>query len=119
MRNDLASVFTDGSYEALEVTGRDADHIIAFARRRGREAAIVVTARTPAPFTDSGRIWPHADAFDAMVHVPGYTADTIQNGILAASNIFTHLPAAVIAARIEATADQQRKRQPAAVPASD
>jgi (1->4)-alpha-D-glucan 1-alpha-D-glucosylmutase len=115
----LASVFTDGSYEPLEVTGRDADHIIAFARRRGREAAIVVTARTLAPFTDSGRIWPHADAFDAMVHVPGYTADTIQNGILAASNIFTHLPAAVIAARIEATADQQRKRQPAAVPASD
>ena len=44
--------------------------------------------------------------------------DAIQDGILAASNIFTHLPAAVIAARTEATADQQRKRQPAAAAAS-
>ncbi|UFZ03783.1 malto-oligosyltrehalose synthase [Bradyrhizobium ontarionense] len=119
IRNEQASVFTDGAYQPLEVTGRDADHIIAFARRRRREAAIVVTARRFAAFTDNGRAWPHADAFDATVHVTGYTAPAIQHGVLAVSNIFTHLPAAIIPARTEAAAEQPGKRQPAASAASN
>ena len=115
LRNEMASVFTDGAYEPLEVTGRDADHIIAFARRRGREAVIVVTARAFAPFTDGGRAWPRADAFDATVHVPGYTAAAIGHDVLAASALFTHLPAAVVPARTESPADQAEKRRPVAV----
>ena len=120
LRNELSAVFTDGAYEPLDVTGPHADHIIAFARRRGRDAAIVVVARAFAPFTDSGRVWPHADAFDAAVHVPGYKAEGVQDGLLPVSSIFTHLPAAVIPARTEAAAGQAGKRHagPAAVAAT-
>jgi len=120
MRNELAPVFTDGSYEPLDVTGRHADHIIAFARRRGRDAAIVVVGRAFAPFTDSGRVWPHADAFDAIVHVPGYKTEEVQDGSLPVSSIFTHLPAAVIPARTEGAAGLTGKRHagPAAVAAT-
>src|ERR1700761_4922533 len=42
MRNELADVFSDGDYQPLEVSGPHRDHIIAFVRRRGRNAAIVV-----------------------------------------------------------------------------
>ena len=38
-------MFTEGGYEPLEVSGPHRDHIIAFARRRGREAVIMVAAR--------------------------------------------------------------------------
>ena len=45
LRTELADVFTDGDYEPLEVSGPQRDHFIAFARRRGREAAITVVTR--------------------------------------------------------------------------
>ncbi|MGJ4994052.1 malto-oligosyltrehalose synthase [Bradyrhizobium sp. HKCCYLS3077] len=118
LRNEMPSMFTDGAYEPLEVSGRHADHIIAFARRRGREAVIVVAARTLAPFTDGGRVWPHADAFDATVHLPGYSAPQIQNGALPVSALFTHLPAAVLAARVESSSDHSAKPAPALAPQS-
>ena len=44
-----------GDYQPLEVTGPHRDHVIAFARRHGRDAAIVAVARSFAPFTDGGR----------------------------------------------------------------
>jgi (1->4)-alpha-D-glucan 1-alpha-D-glucosylmutase len=113
LRSELADVFTDGSYEPLEVTGRHADHIVAFARRRGREAAIVVVARNFAPFTDGGRVWPHADAFEATVQVPGYAASQIQDSLLPVSSLFTHLPAALIPARMEGAPDRGARRTPA------
>ncbi|MGY3450568.1 malto-oligosyltrehalose synthase [Bradyrhizobium sp. USDA 4353] len=112
-RNELPSVFTDGSYEPLEVSGRHAEHIVAFARRRGREAVIVVAARTLAPFTDNGRVWPHTDAFDATVHLPGYSAPPIQNGALPVSALFTHLPAALLAARVDNSAHTGAQQTPA------
>ncbi|CAL79484.1 putative glycosyl hydrolase (glycosidase) [Bradyrhizobium sp. ORS 278] len=112
LRQALPSVFTDGSYEPLEVSGRHAGHIIAFARRRGREAVVIVIARSLAPFADSGRVWPHADAFDATVHLPGYSAPQIQNGALPVSALFTHLPAAVLAARAESSPSLGTKQTP-------
>ncbi|CCD88679.1 putative glycosyl hydrolase (glycosidase) [Bradyrhizobium sp. ORS 285] len=118
LRNELAAVFTDGSYEPLEVTGRHAEHIVAFARRRGREAVIVVVARTLAPFTDSGRVWPHADAFDATVHLPGYSAPAIQNGGLPVSALFTHLPAALLPTRVESSSNPGVQKAPALAPQS-
>ena len=45
LRTELADVFTDGDYQPLEVSGPHRDHVIAFARRRGRDAAIVAVAR--------------------------------------------------------------------------
>ena len=46
LRTELADVFTDGDYQPLEVSGPHRDHVIAFARRQGREAAIIVVARS-------------------------------------------------------------------------
>ncbi|NPV20697.1 malto-oligosyltrehalose synthase [Bradyrhizobium aeschynomenes] len=113
LRSELADVFTDGSYEPLEVTGRHADHIVAFARRRGREAAIVVVGRNFAPFTDGGRVWPHADAFDAKVQVPGYAAPQVQDSVLPVSALFTHLPAALISAGVDGAPERGGRRTPA------
>ena len=58
LRTELADVFANGDYEPLEVSGPHRDHVIAFARRRGREAAIVAVAKSFAPFSDGGRAWP-------------------------------------------------------------
>ena len=58
LRTELADVFANGDYAPLEVSGPHRDHVIAFARRRGRDAAIVVATRSPAAFTDDGRTWP-------------------------------------------------------------
>src|ERR1700712_3077315 len=37
LRTELSEVFTDGDYEPLEVSGPHRDHVIAFARRPGRD----------------------------------------------------------------------------------
>ncbi|GLH78296.1 malto-oligosyltrehalose synthase [Bradyrhizobium sp. SSBR45G] len=116
LRNERPSVFTDGSYEPLDVTGRDAGHIIAFARRDRRDAVIVVVARHFSSLTDGGRVWPRADAFEAIVHVPGYAASHIQDGTLPVSSIFTHLPTAVIPARLDATFDHRIRRSSTSAP---
>ncbi|WP_315799480.1 malto-oligosyltrehalose synthase [Bradyrhizobium sp. SZCCHNR1002] len=113
LRSELADVFTDGSYDPLEVRGRHADHIVAFARRRGTEAAIVVVGRNFAPFTDGGRVWPHADAFDATVQVPGYAAPQVQDSVLSVSALFTHLPAALISAGVDGAPERGGRRTPA------
>ncbi|CCE05230.1 putative glycosyl hydrolase (glycosidase) [Bradyrhizobium sp. STM 3843] len=102
LRSELALVFTEGSYEPLEVSGPHREHIIAFARRRGRDAAITIVARAFAPFTDSGRAWPGRDAFDAAVRLEGYRiADGDNVSELPVSSLFSHLPAAVIGARAD------------------
>jgi (1->4)-alpha-D-glucan 1-alpha-D-glucosylmutase len=114
LRNALPSVFTHGSYEPLEVSGRHADHVIAFARRHGRDAAIIVVGRAMAPFSDHGRAWPRADAFDAAVQLGGYAAEGFAGAReLAVSSLFVHLPAAIVKARAEAAASQLRSRVPA------
>ncbi|KIZ33829.1 malto-oligosyltrehalose synthase, partial [Rhodopseudomonas palustris] len=64
LRSEMREVFTDGDYRPLEVTGPHRDHIIAFARRHDRDAAIVVVGKCFAAMTQQGRQWPHGDAFD-------------------------------------------------------
>ena len=46
LRTELADVFAHGDYQPLEVSGPHRDHVIAFARRRGRDAAIVAVAKS-------------------------------------------------------------------------
>ena len=64
LRTELTDVFTRGGYYPLEVTGPHRDHVIAFARHRGRNAAIVAVAKSLAAFSQGGRTWPEAEAFD-------------------------------------------------------
>jgi (1->4)-alpha-D-glucan 1-alpha-D-glucosylmutase len=111
LRNELPAVFTSGTYEPLEVSGPHRDHIIAFVRRHGRDAVIVVVGRAMARFCEDGRAWPRADAFDAAVQLAGYVVERYDAATeLAASSLFTLLPAAVVKARAEAAAPQLRSR---------
>ena len=113
LRTELADVFADGDYQPLEVSGPHRDHFIAFARRRGREAAIIVAARWFAPFTDGGRHWPIRRIMTPRCTSDGYAvegfadADATQ---LRLSDLLTHLPAAVLKARFNGAAKPARKR---------
>lgn len=113
-RHELAAVFTEGSYEPLEVTGKHRDHIIAFARRRGRDAAIVIVSRALAPLTDTGRAWPAGNVFEASLKIEGYK---ISNHDAASetpvSSLLGDLPVAVVSARAEGAIPPAQKRLPA------
>jgi len=114
LRTELADVFINGDYEPMDVTGPHRDHFIAFARRHGRDAAIIVAARSLAPFTDNGRAWPRPESYDAALNVSGYAiegfadADASQ---LRLSDLLGHLPVAVLKARYHGAAKPVTKRK--------
>jgi (1->4)-alpha-D-glucan 1-alpha-D-glucosylmutase len=114
LRTELADIFANGDYEPLEVIGPQADHFIAFARRRGRQVAIIVATRWFAPFTDGGRHWPRPEDYEAALNVGGYAvegfadADATQ---LRLSDLLAHLPAAVLKARFNGAVKPARKRE--------
>jgi (1->4)-alpha-D-glucan 1-alpha-D-glucosylmutase len=113
LRTGLAEVFTDGDYQPLAVSGAHRDHVIAFARRRGRDAAITVVAKSFAPFTEGGRAWPRAEAFDATVDATGFSVEGFAEADateLRLSDLFRNLPAAVLKARFVGAAKPARKR---------
>jgi (1->4)-alpha-D-glucan 1-alpha-D-glucosylmutase len=112
MRNELAEVFADGDHQPLEVSGPHRDHIIAFARRRGRNAAIVVAGRWFAPFTQGGRNWPKADAFDADINVQGFAIEGAADAgaEIRVASLFQQLPAAVLKASVVSAARPARRK---------
>ena len=112
LRNELADVFAQGDYQPLEVRGAHADHVIAFARRHSRAAAIVMVGRQFAPFTQAGRDWPVLEGFDATVDITGYAAPGLAGSELPLSHAFREFPAAVIEARATSTARPARQRAP-------
>jgi (1->4)-alpha-D-glucan 1-alpha-D-glucosylmutase len=71
-RSALAQVFARGDYRPLTVAGEHRDHVIAFARCHGEEAAIVVVGRHFAALTDGGRHWPRPDAWQGHVELDGF-----------------------------------------------
>jgi (1->4)-alpha-D-glucan 1-alpha-D-glucosylmutase len=113
LRTELADVFTDGDYQPIEVDGPHRDHVIAFARRRGRDAAVIAVAKSFAAFSQGGRVWPGADACDATLDLSSYSlqgfagADATR---LSVSDLFRHLPAAVLKARVASSVKPPRKR---------
>lgn len=102
IRSEMADVFTHGDYEPLEVIGPHRDHVIAFARRYHREAAIVFVGRSFVPFTNGGRAWPTAKMFDATVLARGFTIEgQSKNSNMTALRVadsFKDLPVAVVKA---------------------
>jgi (1->4)-alpha-D-glucan 1-alpha-D-glucosylmutase len=100
LRSALPDVFTRGDYQPLDVRGAHADHVVAFARRHGHGAAIVVVGRQFAPFTQAGREWPAPEGFDATVHITGYTAAGLVGNELPLAQAFRDFPAFVIGARV-------------------
>jgi len=113
LRTELADVFANGGYEPLEVSGPHRDHVIAFARRRGRDAAIVVVAKSFAAFTQAGRSWPKGDDFDATLDIGGYSVQgfaAAHAAQLRLSDLFRDLPVAVLQARFVGALKPARAR---------
>jgi (1->4)-alpha-D-glucan 1-alpha-D-glucosylmutase len=97
LRQQSPDLFTMGEYLPLEVRGRDRDHIIAFARRHRREAAVVTVGRWFGRFTDAGRSWPKAHDIEAEVDISPLQA-AFRRDTLRISDCFEKLPVAVLTA---------------------
>ena len=114
LRTELADVFAHGDYQPLEITGPHRDHVIAFARRHGRDAVITAVAKSLAPMSQGGRVWPRADAFEGALNLKGYSVEGIvsEAGVaeVRLSALFRHLPVAVLKARFEGALKPARKR---------
>jgi (1->4)-alpha-D-glucan 1-alpha-D-glucosylmutase len=117
LRTEFADVFTLGDYQPIEVSGPHRDHIIAFARRRGRDAAITVVAKSFAAFSQGGRNWPRPDAFQGTIDISGFRVDTAEGGRnskeLSLSSLFRERPAVVLPAKSESALQQTRRRSAA------
>jgi (1->4)-alpha-D-glucan 1-alpha-D-glucosylmutase len=107
LRRRLPNVFTNGSYRPLEVSGRDSNEILAFARLSGRKAVIVIGGRLFARASGGGRRWPTDDAWDASLVAEGFSeitdvlkATRLTSGPeLAIAGLFDPLPVAVLEAQ--------------------
>jgi (1->4)-alpha-D-glucan 1-alpha-D-glucosylmutase len=111
LRTELADVFANGDYQPLEVSGPHRDHVIAFARRRGRDAAIVAVGKSFAAFSQAGRVWPSGDSYDGTLHIDGYSvAGFTEVTELRLADLFAHLPAAALKARFVGALRPVRKR---------
>jgi (1->4)-alpha-D-glucan 1-alpha-D-glucosylmutase len=95
MRRQYSDLFASGDYLPLEVHGRDRDHVIAFARRHGRNAAVIAVARRLGQFTDDGRSWPQAQAMEAEIDL-GEAKTNFGREKIPIAEVFSELPVAVI-----------------------
>jgi (1->4)-alpha-D-glucan 1-alpha-D-glucosylmutase len=113
LRTELADVFAHGDYRPLQISGPHRDHVIAFARRHGRDAVIVAVAKSFAPVAQGGRVWPRAEAFDGVLNLNGYSVQGIggKAGATEArlSALFQQLPAVVLKAKFEGAVKPVRK----------
>ncbi|MFQ3457855.1 malto-oligosyltrehalose synthase, partial [Bradyrhizobium sp. UFLA01-814] len=109
LRNEMADVFTSGDYVPLAVSGPHRDHVIAFARRHGREAAIVAVAKSFAPFTQGGRSWPRPEAFEGEIDAAGYALPDGATRIQLPA-LFADLPVAVLKAKAATASKPTSKR---------
>jgi (1->4)-alpha-D-glucan 1-alpha-D-glucosylmutase len=112
LRTELAELYAHGDYQPIEVSGPHRDHVIAFARRRGRDAAIVAVAKSFAAFSQGGRSWPRPEAFDGALDLRGYSLEGMDKGAkqLRLSELFRYLPVAVMKGRFEGPLKPARKR---------
>jgi (1->4)-alpha-D-glucan 1-alpha-D-glucosylmutase len=104
LRTELADIFTYGDYHPLEISGPHRNHVITFARRRGRNAAIIAVAKSLALMSQGGRVWPRGASYDGILNIRGYALEGIDGEAateLPLSDLFRHLPVAVLRARFE------------------
>jgi (1->4)-alpha-D-glucan 1-alpha-D-glucosylmutase len=114
LRTELANIFANGDYAPLEVHGPHRDHFIAYARRQGRNAVVVVAPRCFAALTDKGRAWPFAASFDATLDTSGYAVEGFADADapeLRLSDLLTNLPVAVVKAGYHGKAKTAPKRR--------
>ena len=96
----------------LTVTGPHRDHFIAFARRHGRDAAITIVAKSLAPLSQGGRVWPRAEGFEAALNLTGYSIEGIDDQRNATevpiSKLLQLLPVTVLKAKVTARSKRRR-----------
>jgi (1->4)-alpha-D-glucan 1-alpha-D-glucosylmutase len=113
LRTELADVFAHGDYHPLEVSGPHREHVIAFARRRGRNAAIIAVAKSFAAMSQGGRVWPRAENYDGALSLKDYSVKGTDGAIgttgIPLSALFQHLPVAVLKARYKGALKPVRK----------
>jgi maltooligosyltrehalose synthase len=81
LRRNKPDLFADGGYEPLAVTGRFADHIIAFERRRGADAMVTVAPRVASALLVQREIGFRLDAWgDTTVMLRSNRAKNIFDG---------------------------------------
>jgi (1->4)-alpha-D-glucan 1-alpha-D-glucosylmutase len=125
LRNAHPALFTDGSYRPIEVAGPHRDHVLAFARESGREAIVVAVGRVFAPFTESGRQWPGANAWDATLRLDRFASLTdalipnrdLSGSEVAVSALFDPLPVAILRGSPIRKPVSRRRGESAAEPA--
>lgn len=114
LRAELADIFANGDYAPLDVHGPHRDHFIAYARRQGRNAVIVVVPRCFAAFTDNGRAWPLAASFDATLDISGFAVEGFADADaseLRLSDLLQNFPVAVVKAGYHGKAKPAPKRR--------
>jgi len=109
LRTELAELFAEGDYQPLGVSGQHRAHVIAFARRHDSDAAIIAVAKSFAPLTQGGRAWPIGEAFDGALNIKGYKTAAGENEFQL-SQLFRHLPVAVLNAKPTGTPKPTRTR---------
>ncbi len=111
LRAELAEVFTRGDYQSLQVTGPHRDHVIAFARQYGGDAAIVAVGKSLATLTQGGRAWPGADAYDGAIVVNGYSLEGSSANEVLLADAFRYLPAVILKAKVAGRRRRKTLRQ--------
>ena len=105
-RRSLGDVFARGDYRPLAIEGPHRDHVVAFARTLGEDAAILVVGRHFAPITNGGRHWPRADAWQGHVVLSGFSPldaprlEGEEADRLTLSRLFGSVPVAALRARV-------------------
>jgi (1->4)-alpha-D-glucan 1-alpha-D-glucosylmutase len=107
-RRDHAEVFASGSYEALEVTGAGAGHLIAFARRGTHGISVTVVPRlvqnlaAPGSFALGEQAWadtrvvqPTSGSVAFVEAITGREA-VARNGSWSIAELFAELPVALL-----------------------
>ena len=82
LRAERPAVFRDGHYEAVEVSGPDRDHVIAFMRVHRSDRVLVIAGRHFAAVTDQGKHWPTI-GWDVELHVKNEPRAPWRNALLA------------------------------------
>jgi (1->4)-alpha-D-glucan 1-alpha-D-glucosylmutase len=105
IRNRFPQLFTNGSYQPLDVTGPQADEVVAFARNHGRDTIIVVAGRLFGRATNRGQTWPSPEVWaQASIKLEGFSsvrpllgaAIPMETTQLPVSQLFGHLPVTIL-----------------------
>jgi (1->4)-alpha-D-glucan 1-alpha-D-glucosylmutase len=71
---------------------------------------IVAVTKCLAAFSQAGRTWPVAEAFDGTLSLDGYSVEGGSGMELRLASLFRHLPVAVLRARFDGALKPARKR---------